>query len=118
MTTELSYSKTFINSLYFEVVTFHCVAERLRYKGNHDLTCHVAVYLCGPQGTTPIWINEVEARGAATHLVGLTGWLINGCKKQNRRANKLFLEESTHTPAALSCMSHKYRNHVYIYKSR
>lgn len=49
--------------------------QRVNYD---DLTCHVAVYLCGPQGTTPIRINGVVARGAANQLVGLTRWLVDG----------------------------------------
>lgn len=52
---------------------------------NHDdLTCHVAVYLCGPQGTTPIRINGVVARGAANQLVGLTRRLVDGWREKKR----------------------------------
>lgn len=58
-----------------------------------DLTCHVAVNLCGTQGTTPIRINGVEARGAAKQLVGLTGRLVNGWTKQSGDRNQLFLRE-------------------------
>lgn len=58
-------------------------SKRWQHEVYNDLTCHVAVYLCGPQRTTPIWINEVEAWWAATQLVGLTGRLVNGCKMQS-----------------------------------
>lgn len=50
-----------------------------------DLTCHVAVYLCGPQGTTPIRINGVVARGAANQLVGLTRRLVDGWRGKKKR---------------------------------
>lgn len=62
----------------------------------NDLTCHVAVYLCGPQGTTPIWINGEEARRAANQLVGLTGGLVDGWKRQSGDRNQLFLQDSSH----------------------
>lgn len=57
--------------------------QRWQHVDYNDLTCHVAVYLCGPQGTTPIRINGVEARGAANQLVGLTRRLVDGWKKQS-----------------------------------
>lgn len=58
-----------------------------------DLTCHVAVYLCGPQGTTPIRINGVVARGAANQLVGLTRRLVDGWRGKKEAVwgpNELF----------------------------
>lgn len=61
-------------------------SKRWQHEVYNDLTCHVAVYLCGPQRTTPIWINEVEARWAATQLVGLTGRLVNGCKRVGQKS--------------------------------
>lgn len=66
----------------------------------NDLTCHVAVYLCGPQGTTPIRINGVVARGAANQLVGLTRWLVDGWKKQSGDTKQLFPRESAEAPGA------------------
>lgn len=67
--------------------------QRWQHVNYNDLTCHVAVYLRGPQGTTPIWINGIESRGAANQLVGLTRWLVDGWKKQSGDGNQSFLRE-------------------------
>lgn len=72
----------------------------------NDLTCHVAVYLCGPQGTTPIRINGEEARRAANQLVGLTGGLVDGWKRQCGDRNQLFLQESSHALTAFYWLTH------------
>lgn len=53
-----------------------------------DLTCHVAVYLCGPQGTAPIRINGVVARGAANQLVGLTRRLVDGWREEEEEKKR------------------------------
>lgn len=58
--------------------------KKKRHGERSDLTCHVAVHLRGPQGTTPIWINGVETRRAANQLVRLAGGLVDGCRKQRR----------------------------------
>lgn len=89
--------------------------QRWQHVNYNDLTCHVAVYLCGPQGTTPIRINGVEARGAANQLVGLTRWLVDGWKKQSGDRIQLFLRESARPPTASSCLTHLTAQHLYLW---
>lgn len=77
-----------------------------------DLTCHVAVYLCRPQGTTPIRINGVVARGAANQLVGLTRRLIDGWRGRREAAwgpNEFFPSAE----AATQRVTHLSARHLY-----
>lgn len=94
--------------------------QRWQHVNYNDLTCHVAVYLRGPQGTTPIRINGVEARGAANQLVGLTRWLVDGWKKRSGDRNQLFLRESAHPsdsfllPDSSDCTTSLFMNFLWV----